>query len=529
MFSHSRRLGIILFSSCILLGVANILNPFGSMLRGGPRIRARPEKHAEEGELIVYGSLNFSLGLWKLKFSEQQSGKAETLRCELEVINELDEPILICWVDDGGFLRHYRPVNDRSIKDSSVRNSHMEHTSSHDHFVCIRKVNPLPAALKDIPEDAFICSYTPLKSRILHTLTIRKPRKRLFSFYKGGGRYAVQAEYSDMESGQVIDSTHKVYAVRAMCGFKVHYEQGVFEVAGFEGVFEQDLEMLQKLLPAGACAKLRFDTPIWLNASLTYGTKKRPVVATSCCYHPLGGADWLRANGLTEQKEGCVEIFSAADYLRTRGHWGVGGVLVHEFSHVYHDKHCEGGYECPDIHQAYLNAMEAKLYDSVSVHGPQGANGKAKAYACTNCMEFWAELSVAYLYALDDHLEYNKWFPFNHKQLLAHDSASHGVLARYWGQFDASEGTVKVEEGASAWESGWDETELDNDDATESGTEEEAEEEAEEAEEEEKEAEAKVEEQQEVLEEEPAKITEVFFKLRRDSTTSTSAAVSLLH
>jgi hypothetical protein len=172
--------------------------------------------------------------------------------------------------------------------------------------------------------------------------------------------------------------------------------------------------------------------------------------------------------------------------------------------------------------------MEAKLYDSVSVHGPQGAKGKAKAYACTNCMEFWAELSVAYLYALDDQ-EYNKWFPFNHKQLLAHDSASHEVLARYWGQFDASEGTMKVEEGASAWESGWAETELDNDDddATKSGTEEA--EEAEEAEEEEKEAETKGEEQQVVLEEEPAKITEVSFKLRRDSTASTSAAVSLLH
>jgi hypothetical protein len=201
MATHQRRLGIILFSSVVLLGVANILNPFGSMLRGSPRIRARPEPKREEGELIVHGSLNFSLGLWKLKFSgadssdsdsrerrdsrDRKSSREVVERCELEVVNELDEPILVCWVDQEGFLRHYRPVNDRSIKDKSVPNRHMEYTARSEHFVCMRVIIPLPKALKDIPEEAFICSYTPLKSRILHTLTIRKPRKRLFSFLYG--------------------------------------------------------------------------------------------------------------------------------------------------------------------------------------------------------------------------------------------------------------------------------------------------------------------------------------------------------
>jgi hypothetical protein len=45
--------------------------------------------------------------------------------------------------------------------------------------------------------------------------------------------------------------------------------------------------------------------------------------------------------------------------------------------------------------------MSKKLYDSVAVHGPQGKDGPIKAYACANPMEFFAELSVAYLWHAD--------------------------------------------------------------------------------------------------------------------------------
>lgn len=84
--------------------------------------------------------------------------------------------------------------------------------------------------------------------------------------------------------------------------------------------------------------------------------------------------------------------------------------------------------------------MKAKLYDSVYVHGPQGvaADGTrttAKAYACTNCMEFFAELSVAYHYSLDEE-EYNKWYPHNRMQLIKHDPASYAVLDRIWRQYE---------------------------------------------------------------------------------------------
>ena len=84
--------------------------------------------------------------------------------------------------------------------------------------------------------------------------------------------------------------------------------------------------------------------------------------------------------------------------------------------------------------QAYNRAMTKKLYDCVAVHGPQMKRGGVKAYACMNAMEFWAELSTAYHYHLDDATEYNKWFPHNRTQLLQHDPDSFAVLQRLWNQ-----------------------------------------------------------------------------------------------
>ena len=75
--------------------------------------------------------------------------------------------------------------------------------------------------------------------------------------------------------------------------------------------------------------------------------------------------------------------------------------------------------------------MEEGLYDSVRVRGPQGP--MARAYACTNQMEYFAELSVAFLGGLDDDEEHNKWYPFNRSQLREHDPRAFAMLCRMWG------------------------------------------------------------------------------------------------
>ena len=32
-----------------------------------------------------------------------------------------------------------------------------------------------------------------------------------------------------------------------------------------------------------------------------------------------------------------VEMFTPADFMASRGHWGEGGVVLHELAHCFHD------------------------------------------------------------------------------------------------------------------------------------------------------------------------------------------------
>jgi hypothetical protein len=97
------------------------------------------------------------------------------------------------------------------------------------------------------------------------------------------------------------------------------------------------------------------------------------------------------------------------------------------------------------LRQAYDVAMSKGLYDRVPVHGPQGVGGPMRAYACTNCMEFFAELSVAYHWCIDENTEYNKWFPFNRAQLQKHDPDTYQVIDKVWRQFGSDEAHDSVQ------------------------------------------------------------------------------------
>lgn len=352
-----------MFSSVILVSVANLYIPFGSMWRGrlrGLRIINKDDTNNDEGDLTVHSSPSFALGTWKRKgSSEDRCGKDSA--CELEITNDTNEQLLLCWVTGSGVLKHFHPINDRSIKDKSVSNVHLEYTYVGDHFVCIRNFLPLPVTLKDVSPDAFVCSYTPQKAQRRHSISISKTvqRKRLLSLRGNPGAvFDVRLTTAPVETEMdILDSSQKVYLCRKMSGFTLFYEPDVFEcVPDFETVFSADVGMLEQLLPPGACSRLQADTHIYVNKSLTYGTKRKPVVATGCCYHPRGGTDWLKKNGLSARKEGCVEVFCAESYLKSRDHWGTGGVLVHEFSHVYHDKHCADGYDCKEIREVSYTA-----------------------------------------------------------------------------------------------------------------------------------------------------------------------------
>ena len=195
--------------------------------------------------------------------------------------------------------------------------------------------------------------------------------------------------------------------------------------------FELDLMAASICLPPEARAKLKKCTPIWINKSQSYGPKAAPVRARDACFHP--GAGWLKRNGMRPDKCGGVEFFDARHYLSDCDLWGPGGLMLHELSHAWHSKFVEGGYDNEEITEIYNMAMEDGLYDCVRVRGPQGPS--AKAYACQDQMEYFAELSVAFLGGQGEE-EHNKWYPFNRSQLRDHDPRAFAMLCRVWGLED---------------------------------------------------------------------------------------------
>jgi len=138
-----------------------------------------------------------------------------------------------------------------------------------------------------------------------------------------------------------------------------------------------------------------------------------------------------------------------------------GAIFVHEFVYAVHDKVCANGFINASItkvdivddvtfrsiflsvhsflFQAFDTAMATSLYSVVRGHySPFYYSGKA--YAATNCLEFFAELSVAYLWKDDDSTEYGMSYPFNRAQLQTHDPASLRVIEEQWLQFEPKGG-----------------------------------------------------------------------------------------
>ncbi len=241
------------------------------------------------------------------------------------------------------------------------------------------------------------------------------------------------------EHSVVVDTTHKVYLLCLVQGFQIYYEPNVFDLQpDLLDTLSMDLEQVKLLLPkTKSCAELVSNTSIYINISIVFGTGE---VGDGCCYHATDGQRWLRDHGMSEQKAGCVEIYSAEDYLQSRLLWGSGGLVLHELAHAYHDKMCEGGFACAAVVAAYQETMCHGRYDCCpSVHGPQSQlitdGQQLKAYACTNCKEYFAELSVSFLSPTgrdESKCEFNKWFPHNRQQLSAHDPVAFEVLLRLW-------------------------------------------------------------------------------------------------
>jgi len=97
--------------------------------------------------------------------------------------------------------------------------------------------------------------------------------------------------------------------------------------------------------------------------------------------------------------------------------WGEGAALLHKLTHAHHHKFLQGGFDNAEVLECYERAVEKGLYEKVCVHDMHGTE-ECRAYACTNRMEYFAELSAAFLGGLHDDKEFSKWYPHNRSQIV---------------------------------------------------------------------------------------------------------------
>ena len=362
------------------------------------------------------------------------------------VRNHSDEPLLLCWMDQECRPHHFYILESTTERfNAPIVEQDRKETTCVGHAFLIASAKDPEACrqAKSLDQATVIGGYRPScigdasKQNPIHLLSIQpqSSKMKLFSCCRPNFRkrkqhddWLLTVREAEVDSTP-IDTSNKQYLDAILGGWPVKMEP---EWHGGDTQLRQDLERdlehATKCLPPHAYQALRPDTPIWINKSLKYGPLACPIHGKGLCFHV--DKSWLEDNGCHVEKAKCVELYNIKDYFKDRPMWGRGGVLLHELAHAYHNKILLDGYDNDEIIQCYELAMKEGLYDCVRVHGCQGP--ECKAYACDNAMEYWAELSTAFLGGKNDSEEYNKWYPFNRKQLKEHDPRAFALLKRLW-------------------------------------------------------------------------------------------------
>ena len=118
--------------------------------------RKRVFKPAKCGDLLLKNDIKFNKNLWKYMCSSS----INNIECEIDVINDTNETITLCWVDSNGKLCHYYPLNDNSIEDGSVSNIHHETTLTNHLFLFMKSNVPsLPTHISNVDSKVYKLIY----------------------------------------------------------------------------------------------------------------------------------------------------------------------------------------------------------------------------------------------------------------------------------------------------------------------------------------------------------------------------------
>ena len=206
--------------------------------------------------------------------------------------------------------------------------------------------------------------------------------------------------------------TAQKYTVRVIEGFSVHVNNDLLTTHKALGdkalkLLATKLYDITRVVPSKALADLR-KVHIWLERDNPQGL--------CAVYHP--SPRWLTAHDQNPAKGRCVEIANASRFLS----WSntQPSMVLHELAHAYH--HQVLTHRNKDVQAAFAQAVASKRYEKVLY-----ANGREKrAYALSNQMEYFAELTEAYFGV-------NDFYPFVRAEIAKHDPQMFKVLKIVWG------------------------------------------------------------------------------------------------
>ena len=164
-----------------------------------------------------------------------------------------------------------------------------------------------------------------------------------------------------------------------------------------------------RMVPEPALSKLK-EVPIYLEDDCP--------VCKAACFHP--NVQWLTANGHIAEKEKTVELCNAEYFIRTIETQP--SMVLHELAHAYHNRCLEDGFSNKVVKAAFDHAMESKQYEKVLHYRGR----EIKAYATTNQMEYFAEISESWFGT-------NDFYPFVRVELIKHDPQGALMLCKVWG------------------------------------------------------------------------------------------------
>jgi hypothetical protein len=149
--------------------------------------------------------------------------------------------------------------------------------------------------------------------------------------------------------------------------------------------------------------------PIWLDR--THGKLK------SMQYHPC--VDWMKENGYDATLAKCVHILDAAYFSSAEIQFQQPCAVLHEPAHAYQDQVLS--FDNAEIKAAWQRFKDSGKYKTV-LH----MNGRMREhYGVTNPMEFFAEMTEAYL-------GMNDFFPFDRAELQREEPEVPAMPARIW-------------------------------------------------------------------------------------------------